>query len=263
MRPDTAGQEESQPTDASDGAATADPTGPAIRRRRLIRGTQGHGSPLRRLADGGATLVEYAVVLSLIVVVSIPATQALTDRSSQEVANQADCISTRPPPPGCQLPAIPPPPDPDDNTDPDDPGSDPVPNPDDCDEIDDVDECEVPSSVPSWAGPVTVQALPDDVNPESWLITAEMLVVDQDGAPVEGAQVTVRFRYTGSGGSTFYFKDCVTGPSGTCSVSFDTAEAGDPNPPVQVNVNAHSISSDPPADSLPGPLPPITWVPQP
>ncbi len=60
-------------------------------------------------AERGATLVEYALVTSLLVGVSIGAIQFLTDRSDEATKQQAACISERPPPPGCQIPtAVPP-----------------------------------------------------------------------------------------------------------------------------------------------------------
>jgi hypothetical protein len=61
---------------------------------------------LRRLGDRGATMVEYALVVALIVSVSATAIQGLTDASEDEVANEMDCVSTRPPPPSCQLRSV-------------------------------------------------------------------------------------------------------------------------------------------------------------
>lgn len=53
-------------------------------------------------AERGAALLEYALIMSLIVVATIGATNFLEDETGREVDNQADCISTRPPPPSCQ-----------------------------------------------------------------------------------------------------------------------------------------------------------------
>jgi Flp pilus assembly pilin Flp len=61
--------------------------------------------PLQR-SDGGATLVEYALIVALVVAASSGAIQFLTDQSEAEVATQADCVSTRPPPPSCQPRAV-------------------------------------------------------------------------------------------------------------------------------------------------------------
>jgi Flp pilus assembly pilin Flp len=49
----------------------------------------------------GATLVEYSLILAVVVVGAIGAISYLADRGSAEVADQADCVSTRPPPPSC------------------------------------------------------------------------------------------------------------------------------------------------------------------
>lgn len=51
----------------------------------------------------GATLVEYSLIIALVVVPSIGAMNYLTKQANKETNNQADCISTRPPPPSCQV----------------------------------------------------------------------------------------------------------------------------------------------------------------
>lgn len=53
---------------------------------------------LRESASRGATLVEYALFLSLFVVVGLASYEFLTDAADSEIGNQADCISDRPPP---------------------------------------------------------------------------------------------------------------------------------------------------------------------
>ncbi len=60
----------------------------------------------RRRGDRGATLVEYALVLVLLVVASITVAQVVEDETADEVDNQAACLSTRPPPPSCQQAAL-------------------------------------------------------------------------------------------------------------------------------------------------------------
>lgn len=49
----------------------------------------------------GATGVEYALVLSLFVLALIPAAALIERNADDEVDQQADCISTRPPPSSC------------------------------------------------------------------------------------------------------------------------------------------------------------------
>ncbi len=56
----------------------------------------------RKTRELGATLVEYALVVSLLLVVSVGAIQGLEDNTEAEVANDFDCVSDRPPPPSCQ-----------------------------------------------------------------------------------------------------------------------------------------------------------------
>lgn len=72
-----------------------------------FRGTEStNATPPRLRNDRGATLVEYALVLALIVVGSIAAINALDSRGREQVVNQAECVSMRPPPPGCQITPI-------------------------------------------------------------------------------------------------------------------------------------------------------------
>jgi Flp pilus assembly pilin Flp len=60
-----------------------------------------------RRSDRGATLVEYALVFSLVAVVSIGAIEFLQAQSEEEIDNQADCVSDRPPPSGCSFAPVP------------------------------------------------------------------------------------------------------------------------------------------------------------
>jgi hypothetical protein len=53
---------------------------------------------LRTQPSRGATLVEYGLVFSLLVVVSLGALGFLNDSASNEIENQAVCVSDRPPP---------------------------------------------------------------------------------------------------------------------------------------------------------------------
>lgn len=69
-----------------------------------ITGT--NASPRGLRSDRGATIVEYALVLALVVVGSIAAINALDSRGREQVINQAECVSMRPPPPGCQITPI-------------------------------------------------------------------------------------------------------------------------------------------------------------
>lgn len=61
---------------------------------------------MRPWRERGAALVEYAVVLSVLVIALIPAIDALENTSSAEVNNEFDCVSQRPPPESCQARAL-------------------------------------------------------------------------------------------------------------------------------------------------------------
>jgi len=206
-----------------------------------MRGVSDRGCTWRRrqcaTGDWGATLVEYAVVLALVVVTAIPAIDYLTERSREEVANQADCVSMRPPPASCQLPAVPPPPQPEDGGGAPDPGDDGV-DPGGCDDVDDVDcEAEAPESSVSWAAPTATA-----VAGGFWEIVSSVAVVDQEGLPVEGALVRFRIEVLAPAWPGAQFPDCVTGPDGTCSVSYttpiDDAEV--------VRVRIRDVTAEPP-----------------
>lgn len=71
-----------------------------------MRGLSNDQVPRRRSrlrGSIGATLVEYSLIVALVVVPSIGAMNYLTGKAKNETNNQADCISTRPPPPSCQV----------------------------------------------------------------------------------------------------------------------------------------------------------------
>lgn len=64
------------------------------------------GRSIGRRAERGATLVEYSLILAVVVVVAVGAIQYMSDRGSDEVVSEADCVSTRPPPESCQRAAV-------------------------------------------------------------------------------------------------------------------------------------------------------------
>jgi hypothetical protein len=158
---------------------------------------------LRRTGDAGATLVEYAVIVALLVVVSIPAINFLTDRADDQVAVQADCVSMRPPPPSCQAPSRVLPPNPDDDDD-----FDGIPNKYDDDVEFDIppevvdaglafafDDPE-PVDVVAWDAWPPVPADPEVLPPE-WKFKVQIKILDDEGAPVEGAVCKVRITEVG------------------------------------------------------------------
>jgi len=69
-------------------------------RKRIGRDAQPR---LRR--DVGATLAEYALIFSLLIVGSVAAVEFLSAEAGEQIDNNADCVSKRPPPVECQTPA--------------------------------------------------------------------------------------------------------------------------------------------------------------
>lgn len=64
-------------------------------------------SKRRALAERGATLVEYALVFSLVAVASLAAVEFLQRQSEAEINNQVECVSDRPPPGDCAFAPVP------------------------------------------------------------------------------------------------------------------------------------------------------------
>lgn len=79
-------------------AETMEPTSRWSQITSAIRGTA---------SSRGATLVEYALVFSLLVVATLGSIEYLENQASDEIDNQADCVSTRPAPPECGFAPVP------------------------------------------------------------------------------------------------------------------------------------------------------------
>jgi hypothetical protein len=166
------------------------------------------GSRRRRLgADRGAVLVEYAVVLSLLLVSSFGVIQLLDDKSRAEVNHQADCISTRPPPPSCQPRTV--------TTLP--PSSIP---PTSASTI-------APPTGTSGTASVSNARIEDQAGGIWDAVTDVLFQTDGDPAiPYAGATVRVRVTITAPPNPTPFFVDCVTGADGTCELRFTTPGPG-------------------------------------
>jgi hypothetical protein len=159
-----------------------------------------------RRRQRGATLPEYALALTALVVASLGAIAALERASSEEVNNQAECVASRPPPPGCQLPPIvtsttitpgPPPP--------------PPPPP--------------PADATGSLNNPTASYVPGPPGPE-WQARADF-TLSSAGTPIEGALVRVRV----TGPAPFpsappFYTSCTTDASGNCTLSFDVPTSG-------------------------------------
>lgn len=58
----------------------------------------GRAEQMRVAGSRGATLVEYALVMALVILVGASAYELLTVAADREIENQAECVSDRPPP---------------------------------------------------------------------------------------------------------------------------------------------------------------------
>lgn len=186
----------------------------------------------RRLNSRGATLVEYSLVLSALVVVSIPAAQWITEEGSAEVANQASCVSQRPPPSSCLIPAI------------------------------TTSTATVPPSITTTtAGIPTTTAPPPPpsaaawgtatatrTSSTSWYVNAPISVTNS-GTPVAGAVVQVRIQIVTPAAGTFY-STCVTDPAGACTINWVVPITN----ATQVRLTPTQITAYPPVTTLPSSL---------
>ena len=184
--------------------------------------------PSRR-RDRGATLVEYALILALVVVGAVASIQFLTNQSEAEVANQADCVSTRPPPPSCQARAV--------TTSttavPPETTTTLAPETTTTTEATTTTTTTPSTTTPSSSttsttlGPVEVGL---SLRPEAegcWYFGCDTWTVDatvtatRSGAPVSGAAVvryrTLNWAWTGSTWSDWSSVSCTVGGSGTCT----------------------------------------------
>lgn len=162
----------------------------------------------RARSDRGATLVEYALGLSLFVLVISASATVLGDAGSSEVDNQAMCVSERPPPPECLVRTVT-----TTTTVPTGPGG--------------PSTTVVTPPGPPPAVPTTAQWSDQTVTgaPGDWRAQATIgLNLTDDGTPLEGAQVRVRVTLTDPPSGTVFFLTCTTDAAGRCNVSFDVRD---------------------------------------
>lgn len=185
--------------------------------------------------DRGATLVEYALVLSFLVLAGIGAVNLLDSGARREVGNQEDCVSRRPPPPSCQLPAVPPPEPP-----PPDPGEDP----------------ETPELPPDMANVVYVHRT-EELSGTSWaaILEIELTVTrnipdgDPSTTPIEGTMVQYEAQPTSPSGPVTYVT-CTTGADGRCTLRYEVPTIAGA-PASQIRLRPHLIQSDPQVSPAP------------
>ena len=169
---------------------------------------------------------------------SIAAIELLGERSSDEVVNQADCVSMRPPPPDCQVAAVAP------EFVPGDPGftspttAPPIPEP-------------PPTAT---VGPVTVP--PDPVpTGEPWLVSVAVSVAFPASEPplseLPPVPVRARVRLVDPATPTAFlpiseFVTCVTDIFGACDLEYTVPGAPFPDVPA-LRIDQVVVDSVPPA----------------
>lgn len=196
---------------------------------------------LRGAAARGATLVEYAMVASLLLVVSMVAIDGLTTAADGEVNNQAECVSDRPPPTGG------------------DAGCEFAPTPSDLVTPD-------PSFVPPTTGsPVpfpdqyTISAGPSSANTtDGWTLILPVQVfreiqeppTDPEGAPSILVRARIQMQDPANPSENLPdpgFTECTTDASGECdleyAVPFDDVD--------EATMLIIDVESAPPPDDLP------------
>ncbi len=185
----------------------------------------------RWASSRGATLVEFALVLSLVAVASLGAFQALGDATENEVDNEADCISTRPPPSSCLRSAIPP-----TTTTTIGPGP-----------------TTPPTSPPGPPETVTIDPNPTITTTPAgsrWDVEAVLQLTDDSTPPdsLEDEVVTVQVTFTGSTVPArvgqFIFVECVINGAGQCTLRFDSQYAD----VTQLSIDVVAVGIDTPYD---------------
>ncbi len=170
---------------------------------------------------------EYVLGLAVLVVGVVGAASYLRTQAESQVANQADCISRRPPPSSCQIPALP---------------------------------STTTNPPPPTTGTTTpVQADVAWGNGPSWSsgpISGTVTVTDPGGAGLPGAVVWMRIDCGNNGfNSDDLYVTLVTGSSGTidlaaanitCVPPLAAAPAG-----TQTTIKIYRVDSDPAAGGLP------------
>jgi type II secretory pathway pseudopilin PulG len=153
----------------------------------------------------GATLTEYALGVSVLVVASLMALSWLSTQAGKEAEAQADCISTRPPPTTCVQSPVPAP------TTSSPPSSAPTttsggPAPTDPETT---TTTAPPPTASATGGSATTELLADG----TWKVTAPVAIA-VDGTPVEGARVSARLVV----GRQPLLVECTTDVNGACSL---------------------------------------------
>jgi hypothetical protein len=179
-------------------------------------------------------MVEYSLVISGVVVVSIASLNYLTEQSTESMDNSADCVSTRPPPVSCQVRAV------TTTTATTTPG---------------VTTTIAPElTTTTTAPPVSVVQLGTpgfDHTVSPWTVTPIVEVRTDPGTgfvPVEGAVVTFQFTTFSPNGNQTTVASCTTSASGQCTWTEPAAYTDG----TAIEITVVSIDSDPPVSTIPG-----------
>ncbi|MGY6500362.1 MAG: Flp family type IVb pilin [Acidimicrobiales bacterium] len=167
---------------------------------------------LRDHASRGATLVEYALITALLVVVSIAALEFLTNTADGEINNQAQCVSDRPPPTGdagCGFAPVP-----DDVTTPDPNIAPPTTGA----PVDDPDTYTIEAATAFEDGPGWTVVLPVTV-----LVEVQEPPTDPTGAPGIRVRARIQMRDPNNPPNNLPdpgFTECITNAVGQCELRY-------------------------------------------
>lgn len=158
-----------------------------------------------RRGSRAATLVEYALAVSLVAIGANAGLAVVENEAEEDLDNQAVCLSTRPPPPSCQQAPLQPATGGGSGGSGDDGGG---------------GEGAQPIATVQTESPTTTSS------PPLFDVAVATTILDEFGVAIEGevvsAQITVTAStFPGRVGS-FFFVDCTTDEAGACSLSFDS-----------------------------------------
>ena len=153
-------------------------------------------------------MVEYALVIALLVTATVGSIRYLEDETGKEVDNQANCISERPPPPSCQVPAAAPDPDPANP-----PGG-----------VGDPGSGSPATAIADISTPVLGPQAPTPTG--VYPIEVSVTLTDEFSAPIADQIVTAQVVVTQAGSASrigdFFYVDCTTAADGSCTFTFDS-----------------------------------------
>lgn len=153
-------------------------------------------------------LVEYAIVLGVLVIGMLGVIETLEDETADEVDNQANCISQRPPPPSCQATPLAP------TTTTGGSGG---------------------PTTTSAGGSGTTETATIEQSTPPFIATSDLPLYDVEAAvrirddmanlipgEIVSIQVTITQSIGGLRNGQFFFIECVTDDNGICTIEFDS-----------------------------------------